>query len=219
MTLLPLRSEADAEACAQVVAAHLAAGGILGYPTETVYGLGTALRADALARLAKLKGREGRKPFLLLAAEPRRLPGLTWTPAAVVLARLFWPGPLTLAVPADGRYPPPVRAPGGAVAVRDTPHPPLRRLLQLIGQPITSTSANPAGDPPAGTAAELQRTLLQLPAGAEVLVLDGGALPASAPSSVVDCTGERPRLVRDGALPLAMLRSALREQGFEIDVG
>jgi L-threonylcarbamoyladenylate synthase len=136
-----------------------------------------------------------------------------------VLATAFWPGPLTLALAADARYAAPVRSAGGTVAIRDTPHSPLRRLLQHVGEPLTSTSANLAGELPARSLGELRHVLRRLPGGAEVLILDGGSLPASEPSTLVDCSDERPRLVRDGALPLAALRSALHEQGFAIDVG
>ena len=219
MTILPLRDDADAARCASAVTAHLVAGGILAYPTETVYGLGTALEPDALERLARLKGREGGKPFLLLDADPQRLPGLHWTPAALLLANRFWPGPLTLALLADNSFPASVQSPTATVAIRDTAHGPLRALLQQIARPITSTSANLAGGTPASTLAGLQRVLHQLAGGAAVLVLDGGSLPASLPSTVVDCSGNRARLVREGAIPLVQLSASMRQLGFAIDVG
>ncbi|NJD11970.1 MAG: L-threonylcarbamoyladenylate synthase [Gemmatimonadetes bacterium] len=218
MPVLALRGQPDAARCAPVVREHLANGGIIAYPTETVYGFGTALHHDALVALARLKGREGTRPFLLLDAEPLRLPGLEWTPAASLLARRFWPGPLSLALPATELYPPQVRSPAGTVAVRDTPHPPLRALLRRLAEPLTSTSANLPGQPPAITMTELLAALAALPGGEAVLVLDGGSLPDSPPSTVVDCSGTQPRLVRAGAVPLAELRAALAERGFTIDV-
>ena len=219
MSVLPLHSAADAAACAPAVAAHLAGGGVVAYPTETVYGLGTGLQPAALGRLAQMKGRESDKPFLLLAVEPAGLPGLHWTPAATLLAARFWPGPLSLALAADASYPAPVRSASGTVAVRDTPHPALRALLQRVAGPLTSTSANLPGLMPATTLAGLLTVLVGLRGGQDVLVLDGGALPASPPSTVVDCSGERPRLLRAGAVPLAELRAVLQEGGFVIDVG
>jgi L-threonylcarbamoyladenylate synthase len=219
MSVLPLRSVGDAATCAAAVAEHLAGGGILAYPTETVYGFGSSLERRALRRLARLKGREGSKSFLLLHADPSTLPGLRWTPAAELLAARRWPGPLSLALAADDRYAAPVRAPGGTVAVRDTPHAALRALLRHLAVPLTSTSANLAGGPPATSLSELQTVIAAVPGGDRILVLDGGALPASLPSTVVDCSGEQPRLLRAGAVPLAELRTILAERGWTIDVG
>jgi L-threonylcarbamoyladenylate synthase len=217
VTVLPFHDPADARAALAAVADHLAAGSVLAYPTETVYGFGTALQPTGLARLATLKGRPEEKPFLVLAADPLALPGLRWTRAARLLAANFWPGPLSLAVAADERYPPGVRSAAGQVAVRDTPLPALRALLQGLGRPITSTSANLPGQPPATTLVGLRAVLDALPAGRDVLVLDGGSLPASPPSTVVDCAGERPRIVRAGALRRSELQAVLEPEGVAID--
>lgn len=219
MTVLPFRRAADVDAAFDAIRRHLDGGGLVAYPTETVYGFGSLLREHPSSRLADLKGRALDKPFLLLDAAPLRLPGVRWTPAATVLARAFWPGPLSLAVPADERYRPPVRSAAGTIAVRDTPHVPLRRLLQLLDEPLTSTSANLPGQPPATTLADLLATVARFPQGEDVLVLDGGELPASAPSTVVDCAGPRPRLLREGAVPINELRGVLQAEGFVIDVG
>lgn len=218
MRVLPFHSPADARAAAAEVRSHLEAGGTLAYPTETVYGLGSLLDPAGTARLAALKGRALDRPFLVLDADPRRLPGLRWTPVATALAEAFWPGPLSLALAADDGYAPPVRSPEGTVAVRDTPLPALRQLLQLLQRPLTSTSANLPGRPPATTLDELLETVARFPQHQGVLVLDGGGLPASAPSTVVDCSGERARLVREGAITLPELRAALQDPGYVIDV-
>jgi L-threonylcarbamoyladenylate synthase len=219
MNPLPFRDPADAERALPLVRAHLSAGGVLAYPTETVYGLGTALLPTGLAALAAAKARDAARPFLLLDASPPRLPGLHWTPAALLLARHFWPGPLTLALAADDRYQPPVRSPAGTVAVRDTPLPALRTLLALLAEPITSTSANLPGEPPATDRRGLEQVLATLPGGERVLLLDGGSLPASAPSTVVDCAHEQPRMVRAGAVSLQQLRAALRSEGMDVHGG
>lgn len=219
MKVLPLYSHGDARAALPEVQAHLAAGGILAYPTETVYGFGTLLDQPATERLADLKGRSLQKPFLVLAARPRRLPGITWTPVASLLADRFWPGPLSLALRADERYRAPVLSAEGTVAVRDTPLEPLRMLLLLLDQPITSTSANLPGQPPATRLPEVLETLARFPQQQDVLVLDGGDLPPSAPSTVVDCSGDHARLLREGAIALPELRAVLQPQGFAIDVG
>lgn len=88
------------------VAGHLRRGGLIAYPTETVYGIGCALAGGALERLAELKRRDAHKPFLVLIAGPEQMPGLDWTAAARVFAAAFWPGPLTLVLRAEpARYP------------------------------------------------------------------------------------------------------------------
>ena len=217
MTVLAFRTPADAQAAAGRVQAHLERGGILAYPTETVYGLGSLLDEVGTRRLVELKGRAPERPFLVLDADPRRLPGLAWTPVATALAAAFWPGPLSLALAADHAWLPPVRSPEGTVAVRDSPLPALRELLRLLDRPLTSTSANLPGEPPATSLPGLLATVARFPQHERVLVLDGGVLPASAPSTVVDCAGARARLVREGAIPLSELRAALHDPEFVID--
>jgi L-threonylcarbamoyladenylate synthase len=216
--ILPFRTREDAERAAPAVSEHLAAGGLLAYPTETVYGLGTRLDAAGLAALADAKSRDHAKSFLLLDAQPRRLPGLVWSPAAHALADAFWPGPLSIAVPAADGYPVQVRSASGAVALRDTPLLALRVLLERLEAPLTSTSANLPGEPPATSLLELRDTLARMPGGTTALVLDGGTLPPSSPSTVVDCSHDRPRLVREGAIPLRELRRVLSQGGFALDV-
>ncbi|HSJ13436.1 MAG TPA: Sua5/YciO/YrdC/YwlC family protein [Longimicrobiales bacterium] len=216
--ILPFRTPADAAAAAAAVRAHLQAGGVLAYPTETVYGLGTRLEGSSLAALAESKGRDHAKSFLLLHVQPRRLPGLVWTPAAEALADAFWPGPLSIAVSAGPEYPPLVRSARGSVALRDSPLLPLRALLAALDAPLTSTSANRPGEPPATSLRELLGTLSRLAGGDAVLVLDGGTLPPSSPSTIVDCSEPRPRLLREGAIPLGELRRTLQQGGFILDV-
>lgn len=191
--VVAFRTATDRTAVAERLAAYLADGGVIAYPTETVYGLGCTLHPEALRRLAAFKG--GR-PFLLLIRGPEDAAGLGWTPAAERLARRFWPGPLTLALASDGSYPPQVVGPEGAVAVRVSPHAAIPPLLDAAAGPITSTSANRPGGPPTRTApqaAEAARTL------GDLLVLDGGELPPSSPSTIVHC-GETTRLIREGAI-------------------
>lgn len=189
--------------------AHLRAGGVMAYPTETVYGFGGTLEPAALTAVAHLKSRDERKPFILLVSNPAQCAGLEWNESAQALAREFWPGPLTLALTAtSGDYPPQVIAPGGTVAVRETPHQALRTLLHALGEPITSTSANLRGQPPAASADEAAEVLYQLEAD-DVWLLDGGALPPSAPSTLVDCSVDPVRVLRIGAIPVESLRKVV----------
>ncbi len=209
---VPFATRAERERNAAQVAEHLRAGGLIAYPTETVYGFGCALRRDALAELARLKAREGAKPFLLLIRKPEDLEGVRWTQSARRLAAAFWPGPLTLALPAEaGAFPPGVLSPAGTVAARVSPHDAVRAILRALPRPITSTSANLPGGAPAIDGDEAAAVVQELEAVDRVLIVDGGRLAPSAPSTIVDCSREPPRLLRAGALPLEALRGAVPE--------
>jgi L-threonylcarbamoyladenylate synthase len=213
-TAVPFWSPAEVEGALRGAIAHLEGRGVLAYPTETVYGFGTAVDRESVDVLVDLKGRPPGKPFLLLIGDPSMLArlGLTLPTAAAHLAARFWPGPLTLVIPGgERRLPPRLRGPEGGIAVRWTPHPGLQRLLAAYGDPITSTSANRPGVPPAVSAGEI---LAQWPDAAHrgvLHVLDGGRLAPSPPSTVVDCMGRRPRVIRPGALRAATLRAAVPE--------
>lgn len=196
---------------ATAVARHLRAGGLIAYPTETVYGLGCALIPSALDALAQLKRREPTRPFLLLVLDRDQAGGLTWTPAGDALARAFWPGPLTLVLPTRREsYPARVVA-DGTVAVRATPHSGVRSILDAMREPLTSTSANQPGQEPASSVDGVRSVLRALAAPPGTWLLNAGDLPASAPSTIVDCARERPRLLRAGAIGLDALRRVVEE--------
>ena len=207
--ILPLRNADDAERAAPTVRDHLGGHGILAYPTETVYGLGSAADVASLARLAAMKGRQAGKPFLLLVSgrAMAERSGLVFTPAAHALAESFWPGPLTLVLRGgEGKLPDALRGPEGGIAVRHTSHKAVARLIALLDQPLTSTSANRPGLPPAPGAEQIVAMFRPEYQAGELLVLDGGTLGNVPPSTIVDCTSARPSLIREGALPRAELR-------------
>jgi L-threonylcarbamoyladenylate synthase len=192
-----------------VITQHLRAHGVIAYPTETVYGFGGMLTQPALKRVAQLKSRAENKPFLLLVSQPAQLAGLEWNEAARKLALEFWPGPLTLALRAtSGEFPAQIVSDRETVAVRETPHPGLRTLLDVLGEPITSTSANLPGQPPAASADQAAAVLDAL-GGEDVLLLDGGELPAAESSTLVDCSRDPARVLRVGAIPVATLRGVV----------
>lgn len=209
---VPFWSTDEVEAALSRVIAHLREGRVLAYPTETVYGFGGAAEEDAVERIVELKRRPPGKPFLLLISGSDMLDrlDLRLNPAASRLAARHWPGPLTLVLPGgDRRVPARLRGPEGGVAVRWTPHAGLNRLIRAFGQPITSTSANRPRQAPASSAGEVLRDWDVEIARGGVVVLDGGTLPPSAASTVVDCTGSRPRVIRPGAIPAAVLREGV----------
>jgi L-threonylcarbamoyladenylate synthase len=209
MTVLRFQTAADITRAIPPIRDHLAKGGLLAYPTETVYGLGSRPLAEDVARLAAFKGRHEGKPFLLLVSGRRMAEsyGLSFNAAATSLAEAFWPGALTLVLPGgEGRLPDVLRGPEGGIAVRHTSHPGMARLVAALGYPITSTSANRPGNPPAPGAAGVAETFATAVAEGTLLVLDGGVLGNVPPSTVVDCTEDTPKLVREGALPRSELR-------------
>ena len=211
MKPVPFRSDAEIEGALSAVTAHLQRGGLLAYPTETVYGLGSRAREAEVRALARLKGRRPNKPFLLLVSSRTmaEAQGLAFNEVASALARAFWPGPLTLVLPGGGgRLPDLLRGPEGGIAVRWTSHPGMARLVAALEEPITSTSANLPGQPPAPGAEAILRDFAAAAEAGTLVVLDGGVLGNSPPSTVVDCTRPTPRLVREGALTLADLRRA-----------
>lgn len=210
--ILPLKSTEDADTIAPAVQDHLARHRLLGYPTETVYGLGSASDAQSLERLAGLKGRPPGKPFLLLVSSRKMAEraGLVFTRAADALAEAFWPGPLTLVLPGgEGSLPDRLRGPEKGIAVRHTSHRAVARLIELLDQPLTSTSANRPGQAPAAGAEQLVVLFQSAYDAGELMVLDGGILGNVPPSTIVDCTGPVARLVREGALPRLELRNTV----------
>ncbi len=129
---------------------HLRLGGLLAYPTETVYGFGGLPTRGVIKRLMALKKRKPAKPMLLLVPDREAVSDLTWTPEAIELADVFWPGSVTLVLSdPQARYPEGVRGSDGRVAVRVSPHPLVRELVCGTGGPILSTSANRPGETPA----------------------------------------------------------------------
>jgi L-threonylcarbamoyladenylate synthase len=209
--ILPFQSDAAIEAAIPHIGQHLRAGRLLAYPTETVYGLGSAPTVPALAALARLKGRPQGKPFLLLISSRRMAEewGLVFNASASALAEAFWPGPLTLVLRGgEGRLPDELRGREGGIAVRYTSHSGVSRLVAATGRPLTSTSANKPGGPPAPGPDRLVELFGPEEQSGELLVLDGGVLGNVPPSTLVDCTDLMPRMVREGAIPRAELRRA-----------
>jgi len=211
VTAVPFRSDEEVAAALPRVIAHLNTGRLLAYPTETVYGLGSRARPADVQALAALKGRRPDKPFLLLVADRQmaEAQGLAFNESASALARAFWPGPLSLVLPGgSGRLPDSLRGPEGGIAVRWTSHRGMARLVRALGEPVTSTSANLPGGATAPGAEAIVRDFAAAVDKGTLLVLDGGVLGNSPPSTVVDCTRPMPRLIREGALTLAELRRA-----------
>ena len=173
-------------------------GGVVAYPTDTLYGLAVDPRsAAAVARLFALKGRDASSAIPLIAGslEQARDAG-EFSDEHLRLAKSFWPGPLTIVLPAAAVIARQLLGAGSTVALRVPAHPTAQALAGRHGFCITSTSANRSGEPAATTAQQVSNELMT---GID-LVLDGGPSPGGEPSTIVDVTGDRPRLVRAGAI-------------------
>ncbi|MFH2126410.1 MAG: L-threonylcarbamoyladenylate synthase [Pseudomonadota bacterium] len=181
-------------------AQELIDGGLVIYPTETLYGIAAdATNPAALERLAALKGREPNKPFGLILSRPQEAQDLAReiSPAARALMARHWPGPLTLVLEAKAGLHPSLVHRGG-VAMRCSPHPVAAGLALALGRAITATSANLSGQPAPNKAADLDQALVD---GCEVL-LDSGPTPGGPASTVVDARVEPPVVLRRGAIEI-----------------
>ena len=206
--IVPLRpGSADAEEV-RTVAAALREGAIAAYPTETFYALGAAaFSKKAVERVYKLKNREAGKALSVIASDldmVREVAG-TLPPGFVALAGEFWPGPLTLVLPAAPAVPGFVAGPGRTIAVRVPPLAWLRALVRELGEPLTATSANVSGEKELSDPREVEALFR----GRIDLLVDGGPAPGGLPSTIVDLSGDRPRVLREGRIPSARIDALL----------
>ena len=211
--LLPV-SPASLERAGELIRA----GQLVGFPTETVYGLGAnALDADAVKRIFEAKGRPGDNPLIvhishidqlapLIAVEP--------SPAARALMDAWWPGPMTLIFPKSGLVPMEVTAGLSTVAVRFPAHPAARALIDAARRPIAAPSANRSGRPSPTTA----QHVLEDMDGRIPLILDGGACEVGLESTVIDMTGEEPRILRPGGVTPDMIARVAGSAGVDPSV-
>jgi L-threonylcarbamoyladenylate synthase len=205
---MPRIREASNAALAEA-ADRLRAGGLVAFPTETVYGLGAdALDADAIDRIFALKGRPLDNPIIAHVADASHAPAVVaaWDERCGTLAARFWPGPLTLVAPRAGAVP--ARLTGGraTVAVRAPDHPVARALLAAFGGPVGAPSANRSGHVSPTTAAHVAD---DFPEAADLLVLDGGPCRVGIESTVLDVSVDPPRVLRPGAVSAAAIRAAI----------
>jgi L-threonylcarbamoyladenylate synthase len=201
------RAAVPNQSIAQAISA-LRAGEVIVYPTETFYGIGAdAFAPAALEQIFAIKGRDAAKVIALIAHDDAAAFALVREvpQTALALAQAFWPGPLTLVMPARAGLPAPLIGPDGGVGVRVSSHPVARALAQGLGRAITATSANRASEAPARTLAEA-RTALR--AKVKVFV-EGGTLAGGAPSTVVQCDSTGWRLLRAGAIGIDKIEAAL----------
>ncbi len=196
---------ADSQDAITQAAEILIAGGLVVFPTDTVYGVGShALDAAAVERLYAAKERPRNMAIPVLLASPADLPLAVRhvSPVARRLAEAFWPGALTLVLPRQPMLPAVLTAGGDSVAVRVPDHLVACALIAALGAPLAATSANLSGRPSPVTAQEAAAQL----GGRVALVLDGGPCPGGVPSTVLDLTCAPPRILRSGPVTEEALR-------------
>jgi len=197
---------ADHPIVLQRAADILSNGGLIAFPTDTVYGLAALpFKPEYVECLYTVKGRNSDRAIAILLGEESQLTSIAPDIGATAsrLSKSFWPGPLTLVVPKLASLPA-VLSPNPTIGVRIPDHPVALALLKFIG-PLAVTSANLSGQPNCRTAREVYRQL----GGRIHLILDGGQSPGGIPSTVVDCTGPELRLIREGPVSLQELVNAL----------
>ena len=206
----PPAAEPTLEPTLENAVAILKQGGLVAFPTETVYGLGAdAANPAAMERLYKVKGRPKAHPVIVHIARREQLAdwALEVSRAAKKLAEAFWPGPLTLIVKRAAQVSDLVTGGQGTVGVRVPAHPVARQLLEAFGGGIAAPSANRFGKVSPTTAGHVHADL-----GADVgLVLDGGACEVGIESTIVDVSGEAPRILRPGRITAADIERVLGE--------
>ena len=176
------------------------AGGVIAYPTDTVYGLGADPKnTGAVRKLFSIKGRQADQPILLLIKDASEV--RDWAsevnPEAERLMKKFWPGPLTLVFKAKPNVMAELTGGTGTIGLRVPGNALTRQLLAALGTALTGTSANVSGRPNPCTAQEASEVI----GGMVDLVLDGGKAEGGNPSTVVDVSTERPKVIREGAIP------------------
>jgi L-threonylcarbamoyladenylate synthase len=191
---------ASAPRAIEWAAEQIAAGGVIALPTDTVYGIAASLaHAAALRRIYEIKGRDEGKPIPVLVSSPAMVERIAVgiDRHVELLLDRYWPGPLTVIVPAHAGMPVEVTAGGTTVGVRMPNHPLAIEVIDKAGGVIACTSANRSGEPPACSVADIEASI-----GAELdLILDGGVAPGGVASSVVAIEAGDLVVLREGAIP------------------
>jgi L-threonylcarbamoyladenylate synthase len=195
-------------------AAILRAGGLVAFPTETVYGLGAnALDEKAVQAIYRAKGRPSDNPLIVHISETDALQQLVSSIPGVApaLMRAFWPGPLTLVFPKSDRIPPVITAGLDTVAVRMPSHPIALELIRKAGVPVAAPSANSSGRP----SPTLAKHVIEDLSGKVDAIIDGGNAMVGLESTVLDITSDPPVILRPGGVTLERLRELLGDVGID----
>lgn len=192
------------------VADTIANGGVIAFRTDTFYGLGAdPFNRDAIQRIKQLKGREDGKPILVVISDREQVGRLIseLSPVFDLLARTFWPGPLTLIGKAAPAVPEEITAGTETIGLRLPGDDTVRMFVQTCGGALTATSANTSHREPAKSAQEVRNYF----GDAVDLIVDGGDVTVDQPSTVVDVCGVEPRLIREGVIPWSGIQAAINQ--------
>jgi L-threonylcarbamoyladenylate synthase len=193
----------------KIVAQALLKEGIVVYPTETFYGLGACcLSKKAVKRIYRLKKRDLSKPLSVIISDLDLVEKIAVSipPSFWILAQEFWPGPLTLVLKAAPQFPESLLGPGHSLGMRLPAIAWLRELVRQVASPITATSANISGEKEICEAEEIVKIF-----GKKVdLIVAGGKTQGILPSTVIDLTSEKPKILREGAIPKEWLKRYLK---------
>ena len=198
----------DTQQARDQAAAIIQRGGVIAFRTDTFYGFGVdPFSETALLALKELKGREEAKPILVLIADVRDVDRFISQRSALFdrACERYWPGPLTLVGQARKELRDELTAATGTIGIRLPGGTAVRDLIRACGGALTGTSANPSGQSAARSAQEVKT---YFPYGVD-LIIDGGDVVVSKPSSVLDLSGDQPRLIREGAISLKALQATL----------
>ncbi len=185
-------------------------GGVVVYPTDTFYGLGANVYlTEAVKKIYTLKRRERLKPIPVIVSDLAMAEDISTDRPLIFqdITKRFWPGPLTIVLKASPKIPDVLQSPAGSIGVRWPDVPWLRELIRQGRFPLTATSANLSGH----TEISDPDVIIESFSGTVDLIVDGGISPGELPSTVLDLTGERPRILREGALPSSEIRQYLEK--------
>ena len=186
-------------------------GGVIAFRTDTFYGLGAdPFKVTAVQRIKQLKGREERKPILIVISDRKQVGRFIHQPSAIfnLLAETFWPGPLTLIGKATAEVPVEITAGTETVGIRLPADDRVRELIEACGGALTATSANPSHEAPAKTAEEVRAYF-----GNKIdLIVDGGTARTDQPSTAVDARGSETKLVREGIIAWEEIQKELNRK-------
>ena len=189
---------------------RLQQGGVVAIPTDTVYGIAASLsHPAALDRIYEIKGRRDNQPLPVLVSSPAEIEHIAEkiSPDVELLLDIFWPGPLTVVLPARPGMPARVTAGGATIGVRMPNHPLAIEVIAKAGGAVACTSANLSGEPPACDVGEIAASL-----GARLdLILDGGIAPGGVASTVVAVNGTGLQILREGAIPSERIQASWAE--------
>jgi L-threonylcarbamoyladenylate synthase len=207
-TILKINPEKPEPERIDQAVAILKSGGVIGFPTETFYGLGADARNEAaIDKIFGIKGRDFKNPILVVIGDRGHLDAFAEDipEEARTLMERFWPGPMTIVFRAAASVPPKLTAGSGKIGIRLTSHPIAMEISKRLGGPVTATSANLTGAPECSSAVEVISQMEGKLDG----VIDGGHTPGGKGSTIVDVTVCPPKVLREGMIPSSLIQDTL----------